>query len=89
MAAAYLQWKAQSCLFAALGLKISLSGQCGSPLRWHLFFKACGTAVGPTNPRDAGEAGGHDHLSSVSLGVGSQLLVWRRKRLGHWDFRIF
>lgn len=54
-----------------------------------LFFKACGTAVGPTNPRDAGEAGGHDHLSSVSLGVGSQLLVWRRKRLGHWDFRIF
>jgi len=55
-----------------------------------LFFKACGTAVGPTNPRDAGEAGGHDHLSSVSLVVGSQLLAWRRrKHLGHWYFRVF
>ena len=26
-------------LFAALGLKISLSGQCGWPLRWHCFSR--------------------------------------------------
>ena len=34
-----------------------------------LFFKACGTVVGPTNQRDVVEAGCHAHLSIVKCPI--------------------
>ena len=97
------KWKAQSCWvalchcrtdfvswyfpFRCFGFE-NLSGQCGWPLRWHCFSRLVARQwAQPIQEMPARQAA-MTIFSSVSLGVGSQLLVWRRKRLGHWYFRI-